>query len=150
MGINIRTKGADAEREVATVMNAIVERLCMKHGLSLPLKPLIQRNQNQSAVGGSDLSNPFSLAIEVKRQEALSINSWWQQCEVAARETAGTPILIYRQSRKPWLVVMYCHLPISDTAVTTGVRAQVSWEEFQQWFANLVEDRIHKGWHPPK
>lgn len=150
MTINIRTKGAEAEREVATVMNAIVTAACLRHGLSLPLKPLIQRNQNQSAVGGSDLTNSFDLAIEVKRQEALSINTWWKQCEVAARETAGIPILIYRQSRKPWRVVMLTEVRVSDTAVTSGIRAELSWEDFQQWFSNVVEDRIAKGWHPPK
>jgi hypothetical protein len=84
MGINVRTKGAEGEREVAKMLNAIVATV--RKELDLPqyatMDELFQRNQNQSAVGGADLSNNLGLEIEVKRQEALSVNSWWKQCDV--------------------------------------------------------------------
>ncbi|WYV98904.1 hypothetical protein [Stenotrophomonas phage CM2] len=110
MGINIRAKGANGEREVATMMNEIVERVCKEEGLSLPPKPVIQRNQNQSAVGGSDLTNPFGYAIEVKRQETLAVNTWWKQREVASAEFGGTPVVISPSERQAQ--VERCHVRI--------------------------------------
>ena len=76
MGINIRQKGQEGEREIQRVLEPVVRKVLERNGIPLPDKAIIRRNQNQSAVGGSDLSNTFGLAIEVKRQEALSINTW--------------------------------------------------------------------------
>ena len=81
--MNIRTKGRAGEREVAKMLNDIVSDVNRELNNvvikgSVAAQPF-QRNQNQSAVGGHDLSNPFGLAIEVKRQETLSINTWWEQ-----------------------------------------------------------------------
>jgi hypothetical protein len=49
-------------------------------------KTMVQRNQNQSAVGGCDLTNTFGMAIEVKRQETLAIPEWWRQVTKAAEK----------------------------------------------------------------
>ena len=78
MGINIRQKGQNGEREVADMLNGIIY-LAMRE-LEFPeeecLKGLktVQRNQMQTAIGGNDLTNCFGMSIEVKRQEALSVN----------------------------------------------------------------------------
>lgn len=148
--INIRAKGANGEREVATLMNAIIESVCKEEGLHLPPKPLIQRNQNQSAVGGSDLTNPFGYAIEVKRQEALSINTWWKQCEVAAAEFGGTPVVIYRQNgSRSWNVVMYTFIPVWGSTGYVKARSHVSWADFAESFAATVRWHIRTDrWRP--
>ena len=134
MGINIRSKGQNGEREIADKLNEIYQQLLIENGIPIKDKRDLpfQRNQNQSAVGGSDLSNPFLLEIEVKRQETLSINSWWNQCLAAADRTGGEPILIYRQNRKSWRVIMWSQLePFSGEIMT--VRSDISFDDFLLW-----------------
>lgn len=141
MAINIRAKGQDGEREIATAMNEYVDTFCHKRGFKFPEKPLVQRNQNQSAVGGSDLTNPFNLCIEVKRQEQLSINTWWNQCLVASKEFGGIPILIYRQNKQKWRVIMYLHSPQTNQ----WIRSEINWEAFCDWFYTYISLQYDKG-----
>lgn len=150
MGINIRQKGQEGEREVARAMNSIVEAVLKAHGMAIPTKPVIQRNQNQSAVGGSDLSNPFGLSPEVKRQETLSINTWWKQCIQASLDFGGTPVLLYRQNgKRDWNVIMMVDVPLTQSSHVRGVRAQMDWQSFLQWFYALVDYKIRQGeWSP--
>jgi hypothetical protein len=146
MGINIRQKGAEGEREVAKALEPIIRRVYADLGFTAPTTPIVQRNQNQSAVGGSDLSNTFGLAIEVKRQETLSVGSWWKQCEESARRNGEVPVLVYRQSRKAWRVVMYgeVNLPVLNgtTGASMKVLMEISWEQFLQWFEQWVKRRM--------
>lgn len=146
--INIRQKGANGERELATELNGIVNTLLIKHGIQVPEKPVIQRNQNQSAVGGADLSNCFGISIEVKRQEQLSVNKWWQQCTASAAKNLDFPVLIYRQNKQAWRVVMYVwsQLPPSEgNPVAMMVRGELNWSDFLQWFHNWVDRKLSNG-----
>lgn len=146
MGINIRTKGATAEREICDTLNFII-RLCLQElGEPVPEKPIVQRNQNQTAVGGKDLSNTFDLAIEVKRQEQLSVNTWWKQCVSQAERNNEKPVLIYRQNRQSWRVVLIGQLSVpslngSGTALMQA-RCEISWEDFQSWFKVYAKRKI--------
>lgn len=146
--INIRQKGANGERELATELNGIVTRLLMKHGIPVPEKPVIQRNQNQTAVGGNDLSNCFGVGIEVKRQEQLSVNKWWEQCVKSCVKNAEFPVLIYRQNKQAWRVVMHVwiQLPaVEGSPVAMMVRGEVSWSDFLHWFHNWVDRKLSNG-----
>lgn len=138
MGINIRTKGQTGEREIANALNDIVLEVCASKGYAVPDKPPVQRNQNQSAVGGSDLTNPFGLCIEIKRQEQISVNTWWKQCAQAAHEFGGLPVLIYRQNRKGWRVVMNLYFPWLAGEPAQAVRGEVEYEQFLLWFRTVV------------
>ena len=124
MGINIRQKGAEGERQVMKIMNDIVQEVRVVNGLEkhVTMDLPFQRNQNQSAVGGDDLTNPFGLSIEVKRQEALSINSWWKQCVKSALRTQGLAILIFRQSHQKWRIMLPGTIPISRNIVVGPTR----------------------------
>jgi hypothetical protein len=108
MSINIRTKGASAEREIANTLNAIVLKILNEKGImdTDNHNYFAQRNQNQTAVGGNDLINTYGFGIEVKRQEALSINTWWKQCAIAAFKNNEVPVLLFKQSRKKWRCIM--------------------------------------------
>ena len=139
--VNIRTKGAEGEREVATKLNELVDTFCHARGFKFPEKPLVQRNQNQSAVGGSDLTTPFKLCIEIKRQEQLSVNTWWQQCMTASKEFGGIPILIYRQSKQKWRVIMFMHSPQTNQ----WIRSEITWDDFEIWFRAYIEIEYEKG-----
>ena len=141
MSINVRTKGQEGEREIAKILNSIVAKVRDEFKLPQYAKEdeLFQRNQNQSAVGGSDLSNPLFLEIEVKRQEDLSVGSWWTQCITSAKRTGGIPILIFRQNRKKWRICMLVELPLfpencKKYLAMPWVRAEIDLDTFKQWF----------------
>jgi Holliday junction resolvase len=90
--INSRAKGKSAERELA---NLLAQRLGIE----------FSRNLDQVRDGGFDLISDLPLAIEVKRCERPTIGQWWEQARRQA--TAGKiPVLCWRQSRKPWAVVV--------------------------------------------
>lgn len=146
--INIRQKGANGERALATELNEIVNTLLTKHGIPVPEKPVIQRNQNQTAVGGNDLSNCFGIGIEVKRQEQLSVNKWWEQCVKSCAKNREFPVLVYRQNKQAWRVVMHvwCQLPPAEgNPVAMMVRGEVSWADFLHWFNNWVDRKLSNG-----
>lgn len=146
MSINVRQKGAEGEREVAKALEAIIRKAYNDLGYPLPDTAIVQRNQNQSAVGGSDLTNTYGLAIEVKRQEALSVNTWWKQCVASAERNGELPVLVYRQNRKAWHVVMRGELPLpavnGSMGATMSVVMDISWEQFLQWFALYVKRKL--------
>lgn len=153
MGINIRQKGQNGEREVQQALEEIVRRVLVHCGQAVPEKAIVQRNQNQSAVGGSDLSNTFGLSIEIKRQEQLAINTWWKQCVTSAEESKEFPVLLYRQSRKPWKCVTWSDLPLfinGDMQPGIKVRVELAWEDFLQWFELWVHNMVKSGLYSAK
>lgn len=92
MGKSERTKGAAAEREVFKII---------REATGIELK----RNLEQYQDTGSD-AHIHGFCIEIKRQEALKLKSWWKQvCEEAVNHQE-IPVLIYRQSNQPWRVVL--------------------------------------------
>jgi len=107
------------------------------------LHQLVQRNQNQSAVGGGDISC-FGLAFEVKRQETLAIPEWWRQACASAERNNEEPILIYRQNNKAWHVVMNTFIPMGNQRMQQ-VRATIDIEAFKIWFSNWAEYKIAAG-----
>ena len=96
MTINGRAKGASAERELAELLTA----WAVEVGVVLDLK----RNLEQVRGGGHDLVGlePYGMAVEVKRVEQLSIPAWWRQACQQAEAVGCTPVLAWRQNRKPW------------------------------------------------
>lgn len=155
MGINIRQKGAEGERQVIKMLTPIIQDVMRtmefpEEKVTAALK-MVQRNQNQSAVGGNDLSNTFGMSIEVKRQEQLAINTWWKQCEDAAARNNELPVLIFKQNNKPWRFITwgFLHCP-ADKGGWTSVRARVEFNEetFKKWFAEWVRGQLLNGWEP--
>lgn len=151
MGINIRTKGQQGEREVADMLNFIVYTVLKEMGYpeeeALRGMTTIQRNQQQSAVGGNDLTNCFGLSIEVKRQEALSVNTWWKQCVVAAARNEELPVLMYRQNRKPWRVRTLSWLNVGSSS-KNYMQAVVEFDidTFKSWFHAHVKQMMVDGY----
>ncbi|AVJ51809.1 endonuclease [Pantoea phage vB_PagS_Vid5] len=141
--INVRTKGQTGERDVCDMLNKVYAAVYEHLGLTFPAKPIAQRNQNQSAVGGCDITNTCHFAIEVKRQEALSINTWWRQCEVSACEVKKFPVLIYRQNKQKWKVLCYVHpLRLLSSEPVRPVRAEMSIEDFLLYFKDHATEYI--------
>lgn len=152
MGANPRTKGQTGEREICKFFNDIYAEVYAALGMQLPEKPIAQRNQNQSAVGGCDISHTCYYAVEVKRQEQLSINTWWKQTVTSALEADKFPVLIYRQNSKPWKVVLYMN-PImlfadeANHASDDPPRCEISLDDFRTIFRNHAYEWIKRNGH---
>jgi len=151
--IDVRAKGAEGERQVIKMLTPIIIQVMTE--MEFPQEKIdaamkmVQRNQNQSAVGGNDLSNTFGMSIEVKRQEQLAINTWWTQCETAANRNNELPVLIFKQNNKPWRFITYgfLHAP-SENGGWTSVRARVEFNEdtFKSWFRAWVKGKLLNGY----
>ena len=102
--VHSRNKGARGEREVMDALNKVIEEIV---GENAKFFSFVQRNAQQFASGGSDLINTLDFEIEVKFCETLNLNAWWEQVTTNATKTGKEPVLVYRQSRKPWRVRMY-------------------------------------------
>lgn len=150
--INVRQKGAEGEREVYRMLNTIIAGVMTD--MDFPAeeiekaRTMIQRNQNQSAVGGNDLTNTFGMSIEIKRQEQLSVNTWWEQCKKAAEKNNDLPVLMFRQNHKPWRIRTYgfLHTP-GTTGGWSSVQAVCDFdvETFKTWFKAWVAGKLAQG-----
>jgi len=134
VGTGARTKGANGERELYKLLNAVLDEELGCHDNYL------RRNSDQSRAGGYDLVGCPWLAIEVKRQEQLNINAWWQQT-VRQAKPGQVPILLYRQNRKPWRAVMQAGLHVGGGSLIVA-RAEVSWEDFLVWFRTRARHEV--------
>lgn len=146
--IHVVNKGKEGEREVVRILNAELTRVCEQ--LNLPtaereiVMQLAQRNQNQSAVGGGDI-DLLGISFEVKRQETISVGKWWEQCCKSARRNGDIPVLIYRQNRKAWHVVMNGFLPVGVGTSPMGARVTITLDTFLSWFCNYATRQITNG-----
>lgn len=141
-----KNKGSGGEREICDMLNPLVNSMREVDGLTvLNVQDYpFQRNQNQTAVGGSDITNPYQLDIEVKRQEALSVNTWWKQTVEAANRSGGIPILIFRQNRKKWRVIMMGGIPVRNgNGWHCNARVEISIEDFRIWFCTHYRTFTH-------
>lgn len=150
MGIDVRAKGQQGEREIADMLNygiySAMKRMGYPESDCLRGMRTVQRNQMQSAVGGNDLTNCFGLSIEVKRQETLAVPQWWKQTVAAASRNGEVPVLIYRQNRKAWHVRTRMWLPLDPLGgAQVAVIAETDIGSFAQWFGLWVEKALKNG-----
>jgi hypothetical protein len=92
-GSRSRSKGARGEREACAVLGEW-------------LGETFTRNLEQSRDGGGDCIQISGYCLEVKRCETLRINAWWKQAIEQASHRRVEPVLMFRQSRKPWRVLL--------------------------------------------
>lgn len=119
------SKGKRGEREVVKLLQPVVDKVFEARGIE---PPVLYRNQNQSFQGGYDIDGIDWLALEVKRQETLNINKWWEQAKSQASKDQ-VPVLIFRQngSRK-WRVIMFGYLAVGKVRIKT--RVEITQEAF--------------------
>ena len=122
-------KGKRAEREIIRLLQPIVERVYADLGYEDI--PLLQRNTLQSHRGGYDIIGLEWLAIEVKHQEQLSVNTWWKQ--TLRQAAAGQmPTLFYRKNNVKWQVVIRTQVFVGNGFVP--IRSTVSMEDYMIYF----------------
>jgi hypothetical protein len=142
MAINVREKGKQGERDVVKMLNEQIQSIAAEYGID-PDPYLFERNQNQSASGGQDLTVVFGLCIEVKRQETLNISSWWLQAKRSADRTKSVPILLYRQNNKPWSCMMqgFVFVPGAQFKMTY-VDMTIGMDDFLAFFRDTVRAHL--------
>lgn len=155
-----RVKGAIGERDVARLFVAAMELVEDK----LKLAPddtrrcslRVKRSSGMAANnGGDDLVGIPLISVEVKRSETLDLKNWSEQTQRQAREAGGLmPVLIYRQSRKPWRVQTYATLRgIVDLWKKHNLQAWIeNWvwvdlalDDWLRWYACLYEAWLKEG-----
>lgn len=92
MSVMQRNKGAAGERELFGL-------------LSYELGFIVRRGLGAARDGGADSLDVPGWAIECKRCETWS-NSFWKQATAQAHASGSKPVLFWRQSRKPWAVIV--------------------------------------------
>ena len=127
MAINSRSKGQRGEREVRDLLQKVMDDAGRQ--LNLLFVPEVKRNLMQSMQGGHDLVNIPGLAVEVKFQENLQVDKWWEQCLRQAGTVGNQPVLIYRKKNAKWKVRMWAQLPGEFS-----VAADFTADEFLLWF----------------
>lgn len=138
--VNIRDKGQRAEREAVQFFNDIYDEVHRLLAIPLPPKPIAQRRQNQSAVGGADIDNTCRYAVEIKNHATLQVNTWWKQCVASAAETGRIPVLMYKVERKGWKVVLDMNPAVYDVGEfphyinKRPIRATIELEDFREIF----------------
>lgn len=97
MGKTSQAKGARGEREVAAILQ--------KHG--------VQARRGGSLTFGEvpDVYGLPGYQLEIKRHERLNIHAAYQQAERdSQRFQDGSPLVVHRRNREPWL----CTLALED------------------------------------
>ena len=123
-----KAKGATAERELA----AILTEWATSAGIPIDL----MRNLEQTRSGGHDLvgTEPYGIAIEVKRVEVLAMPAWWRQAVRQAEAVGCSPVLAWRQNRKPWRFRVLAFVwPCNDSLVL-----DMDAVEFRKWFLSKL------------
>lgn len=117
-----RNKGAAGEREILRWFEQQfgLDRLC--------------RNHSQSDGGGADCLEIPLIALEVKRQEQLNVEAWWQQAVKQALAENQMPVLAYRQNRRKW---QFC-IPASLITPDSWGYLTLTDAEFVRWFHNQL------------
>lgn len=141
--VNARTKGAAGERKVATELNEIIYIELHKRGLPIPASPIVQRNQNQSAVGGADLINTLGYSIEVKCQEVLNVKAWWKQALDQAEIDGNIPVVIYKQNNVKRICLLW--VDISNGCGVFRTMGYINYEDFLEMFKARVQDHLEYG-----
>lgn len=105
MALHALNKGKRAEREVISILQPYVDTIYRDAGIH---PPKLQRNTIQADDGGCDLVGLEWLSLEVKHQEKLHLNQWWQQTVVQAYRggKSRVPVLWYKQNNVAWRVRM--------------------------------------------
>lgn len=136
-----RNKGQRGEREIVKALQGIVDKTYSSAGLA---PPVVKRNTMQSDGGGYDLHGLDWMAIEVKFQETLHINSWWRQT-VQQTGAGQESVLVYRKSRTPWRVRMFSIIGPCVQGVSFVDVVDISLETFLVYVENRLRLQLFAG-----
>lgn len=151
MGKFSRDKGQRGEREVAGMLNEVVQEVWQRNGWKMEERPVFGRNLLQTQNGGHDLDGVDWMAVEVKRHETEQVATWWKQAVAQAQGHEATlrkrglrltvqPVLVWRKNNCKWQVKMVGQIPLSDgKKVSTYIVVTIT--AFLAWFRRELEVR---------
>lgn len=131
-----QNKGKRGERLAVKALQPVIDGCYENTHLEAPQ---LFRNGNQAAGGGYDIDGISWLALEIKNCETLQIPKWWRQ---AVRQACGNqvPVLMYKQSRKPWRICIWGYIPAGPLRVRTMV--DIPFVAFVTWFEAMIKQEI--------
>ena len=129
-----RDKGQRAERAAVKLLQPIINHVFQTVGKE---PPQLERNLMQSHKGGHDIIGLDWLALEIKHQETLHINAWWEQTKQQAGKLKE-PILMYKQNNVKWRVMLYGYIPSKAEYLQCPV--DICLEDFLVYFERRVRD----------
>lgn len=149
MGAFSKAKGARGEREAVQLLNGTIERVITQNAgwdadVVNAARACVQRNQNQSAVGGHDLDGVFGMSVEIKRHETLHVEQWWKQTLEQAARNKEHPVLLYRQNKQKWTCVTLGHVTLPGGRQGTA-RITLDEDAFSVWFYQWVYYKMIEG-----
>jgi hypothetical protein len=140
--INVRSKGQRGERDFIKIIQRAADQVLGEGVIHYT------RNIEQTRNGGADVCCDVEMydcySFEVKTQEKLLLNKWWQQAFRQGRDSERVPVLAYKQSRQPWLIMMPCK-PYSYVVQNRYCRAIITLEMFLKIFKNELLALDEKG-----
>jgi len=132
--LNAKQKGANGEREAATLLDGWAAEIGFDVNCT--------RNLEQTRGGGYDLNGIPGLAIEVKRVEQLNVKAWWAQACRQAEEKVEIPFLMYRQNRKPWTFKVLTYVSFfgdNHGGATRGMEVSMDAENAKIWLQTYLQ-----------
>lgn len=135
MGSLSINKGKRAERDIASRLNAVLDRVTESLGVD---RVVLRRNLKQTQIGGYDLEGLDWMAPEVKHCKSVTLPAWWRQACAQARP-GQKPVLFYKAHGGPWRVRMEAMI-----AQGPGVYAlvDISIDDFIVWFEHELIWRL--------
>ena len=115
--INVRNKGAAGEREIAEILQRVVNEVYTICGQKAPK---LRRNVEQSQVGGEDLVGLPWYSFEVKRVERVDLDRWWAQTCVQAARKAPAASTAEAQRLGGWKALQQAGVGVGSQGVTGG------------------------------
>ena len=134
-----QNKGKRGEREIKDLFIDLMQTAELATG-QRGVSEFVKRNTTQSDRGGDDIVGIPLLSIEVKRQETLQLNQWWQQAVAQGNKQKLQPVLIYRQNRKAWRVQTWAVLCQPQRQSTAWARCDVELVAFLDWYRALYAE----------
>jgi len=136
-GSKSRDKGQRAERAVIGLLQPVVNETYMERGLE---PPILQRNTLQSDRGGYDITGLPWIALEVKHQEQLAVDKWWDQTIKQAKNNTE-PVLFYKQNNIKFRVRLWARIYIHGGHNHQWHVVEMSPESFIDYFkARLITE----------
>lgn len=143
--INVQQKGKAGEREA---INIIKERMRMVEarlsGAGLHVKAAsddVQRNSLQSRQGGYDAHGIPIIALEIKRDEGMSLDAMWAQAQRQAKNRE-LPVLMWRRNKGKWAIRTIAALTSVTGSPLMWVVADLALSDFLDYYEKLYETHL--------
>ena len=143
-GTMSRNKGQRSERQVIQLLQPVVIRVwewATGQGIVIGDAPILQRNTLQSDRGGFDIVGLDWLALEVKHQETLAVEKWWQQT-VEQATNGKEPVLFYKQNNVKFRVRIWALVWIHGHGGHLDTVVEMSVESFLDYFEKRLRAEL--------